>query len=364
MKIKTPHPQLIRALEIVSKISTKHITLPVLQCVLITAKDGVVTLRTTNLEIGLEVTLEAGVDEDGVVAVPAQTLLQSVHFLDEKEVVLYLEEGVLRLQGAHTQTSIKAVAHDEFPSLHRVEGEGVVMQAELFAFGIKSVAFATSVSSIKPELGSVLVQQKREHSLTFVATDSFRLVEKTVSQKGMILAQSFLLPQRNALEIARVCEIVGGAPALTVTENQCALVFSTGVYITSRLVTGSFPDYEQIIPKEYSTTVTVLRDDLQRSLRKTNIFLNKFLQVGVAVTDAHLTVSATNSDVGHTTDTLKAQVEGGELTLNFNQQYLVEPLGQFTDESLILRFAGVGRPLVIVGTGDTSLRYLVMPMNK
>lgn len=364
MKISIPHQKLIQTLEIISRVSTKHVTLPVLQCVLISAEAGRIVFRATNLEISIEVVVEGEIKEEGTIAVPASTLLQSVQFLTEKDIILRVEESILSIEGVHTQTSIKSIPHSEFPTIHRVEQVGVEVNASMFAFGIKTAAFSASQTSIKPELGSVFVQQKKEHSLTFVATDSFRLMEKTVPQKGLVLASSFLLPQKNALELARVCDLLGGTPQLMVTENQCSVLFSDGTYITSRLVGGSFPDYEQIIPKEYVTTVVILKDDLLKALKKTNIFLNKFMQVSVAITEKHLTVSSQNSEIGHTTDTLKASVTGEELNLNFNQQYILDPLSHIQDESITMKFAGIGRPLVMCGVNDASLRYLVMPMNK
>jgi DNA polymerase-3 subunit beta len=110
--------------------------------------------------------------------------------------------------------------------------------------------------------------------------------------------------------------------------------------------------------------VTVLRDDLIRVFKKTGVFLNKFRQVTITVTNDHLTVSAQNADVGQVTDTVPATVEGDELTLSFNQQYLLDPLAIIQDDSVRLSFAGVGRALIISGISDTSARYLVMPMNK
>lgn len=364
MKLKLPQVVLVKALETIGRISTKHVTLPVLQCVLVIAEKGSIVLKATNLEIGIEIRVAGEVEEEGTIAVSAQTLLQSVQFLGDKELSFEVEEGVLRIEGVHTKVSIKTIPHDEFPTIHRINQSGVTINAELFALGIKTAAFAASQTSIKPELGSVFVQQKREQTLTFVATDSFRLMEKTVPQKGVVLAQSFLLPQKNALEIARICEVVGGSPELVVTENLCSLAFGTDVYVTTRLVTGSFPDYESIIPKEYVTTAVVLKDDLQKAFRKTNVFLNKFFQVTLAVTEKNVTVSATNSEVGHTTDTIKAQVEGQELSLSFNQQYVTDPLSHIQDDSVTLKFAGIGRPLIMVGLTDPTLRYLVMPMNK
>ncbi len=365
MEITISHPQLVRALELLTRISTKHVTLPVLQCVLMETHDDHLKLKATNLELSIEILVPCTVKESGVIAVPAQTLLQSIQHNSDQTLQLRVEEGVLVLESKKTNTSIKAIPHDEFPTLNQLQGGTLVLNRALFSLGIKTSAFAASVSSIKPELGSVYIQQKKEHSLTFVATDSFRLMEKTVPQKGVVLDHGLLLPQKNALELSRLCDLLEKDPELTVTENQCALNFKEeGVYIASRLVSGSFPDYEQIIPKEYATKVTVLKNDLLKAFKKTSVFLNKFQQVTVSITEGGVTLSSQNNEVGHVTDSITATVEGEELTLNFNQQYIADCLAHITDESVLLSFAGIGRPLVIVGVADKSLRYLVMPMNR
>ena len=364
MEITIPHSTLTKALELVGRISTKHVTLPVLQCVRLEAKGDEIKLQATNLEISIEVPIKGKVEEEGVVAVPAQIFMQSIQFISQKDITLRTEEQVLQLETANTNTSIKIFSVEEFPNLNQLQGEELSIQGSSFAYGIKSVAFSASATSIKPELGSVFIQQKKEHSLTFVATDSFRLMEKTVSQKSLVIDQSLMIPQKNAIELARVCEIVEEDPVLITNENQCALRFPGGVYISSRLVVGNFPDYVQIIPKEFVTHVTVLKDDLLRSFKKTNIFLNKFRQVSLMITDSNLTISSQNSEVGHTTDTVRAQVEGEELTLNFNQQYIMDPLNHINDDSIKLSFAGIGRAMIMQGVSDKSLRYLVMPMNK
>ncbi len=364
MKITINQQKLIHTLELITRVSIKHVTLPVLQCVLITVKDTTVTFKATNLEIGIEVAVEAFIETDGIVAVSATTLLQAVQYITKKEVILSVTEGVLSVDSGSGKTTINTIPYDEFPSIIKLTSAGASIQKNLFALGIKTVAFAASQSSIKPELGSIFIQQKKEHSLTFVATDSFRLMEKTVPQKNFVLEQTVLIPQKNAIELARICDLLETDPVLIINENQCALSFSEGVYITSRLLSGSFPDYEQIIPKEYITHTTVLKNDLLQSFKKTQVFLNKFMQVTVKISRDSIVVSSQNGEVGTTTDTIKVQTDGEELTLNFNQQYLIDPLTHISDESIILHFAGIGRPLVLQGTSDTTLRYLVMPMNK
>lgn len=365
MEIVIGQPTLLKHLELITRVSTKHVTLPVLQCVLFTVTKDKVTLAATNLEIGVTITTDATIKEEGVVAVPAQTLLQTIQLLKTNEVVLKVEEGTLTIETDHSETHINVIPHDEFPSIPKVEAASQVVNRSLFSLGIKTVAFAASQSSIKPELGSIYLYQKKEHSLTFVATDSFRLMEKTVPQKGLVFEESIMIPQKNAMEIARTADLLDEDPELLVTDNQCALLFKeSGVYITSRLVTGSFPDYEQIIPKEYVSDVVVLKSDLQQAFKRSNVFLNKFLQVTLTLTKDSVTVTANNGEVGTTTESVTAKTDGEELTVSFNQHYVLEPLQHITDDSLQMKFAGIGRPLVMRGITDTTLRYLVMPMNK
>ncbi len=364
MKITLDQKDFYGKLEMVGRVSAKHVTLPVLQCVYLEAKDDHLVMRATNLEIAIEAKVGASVVENGIVAVPASVLLQTVSLNNEKTVTLRAEDGGLVVEASGSETLIKSIPHEEFPSIPRVEGGGQTINNHLFSLGIKSSAFAASVSSIKPELGSVYIFQKKEHSLTFVATDSFRLMEKSVPQKGVIFDSSVLLPQKNALEISRVLDSVPSDPVCRFNDNQFSLEFDEGVYITSRLISGSFPDYEQIMPKEFAAKVTLLKEDLVRAFKKTSIFLNKFAQVGLYITKGSLTVSAVGGELGTTTESLKAETEGEELTLNFNQRYLSEVLSHMVDDSVILQFSGVGRPVVVKGVSDASVRYLVMPMNK
>lgn len=363
MHITVDTQELKRVLDITARVSTKHITLPVLQCVLLEVADGVLRVKTTNLEIGIEGVVRATVEEGGVIAVPAQLLVQTINLIAQKTVTLTTEGEVLRVETKTSKTDIKSMGTNEFPHIPKVDGVVLRMQGALFALGIKTAAFAASQTSIKPELGSIYIFQKREHTLTFVATDSFRLVEKTVPQKGLVLNESILIPFKNALELARVAELTNGEVEMFVGENQCALS-AEGIYITSRLITGTFPDYEQIIPKEYAVTVTTLASDLAHALKKTNIFLNKFMQLTLTVSEGTLTLSSESGDAGATTESISATVVGGDITLNFNQRYVSEIMQHITDDSISLKCAGIGRPMVIENVHDHSLRYLVMPMNK
>jgi DNA polymerase III subunit beta len=363
MHITIDTTQLHSLLEKTARVATKHITLPILQCVRLEVKGSLLTVSATNLEIGIEGTISGKVEEEGVVAVPAHTLLQTVSLISQKETTLSTQGDTLQLEARGSKTEIKTMEADEFPLIPRIEGTKYTLQSSLFAYGIKTTAFAASQSSIKPELGSIYIFQKKEQSLTFVATDSFRLIEKTIAQKGLSFEGSLLIPFKNALELARIAEEAADEVVIHVGDNQCAIE-SGSLYITSRLVSGTFPDYEQIIPKEYSVDAVVLTNDLVSALKKTSIFLNKFFQVTITVSHNTLTLSSQNSEAGATTESIPATTTGDELRLNFNQRYVNDVLSHLNDDSVRLKFAGIGRPLVINNEHDATLRYLVMPMNK
>jgi len=362
MNITIEHAELLKTLELVARVSTKHLTLPILQCVYLEAENNKLIVRGTNLEIGIESILPIKQNEAGSVSVSAMTLLQTVSLINQKEVVLRKEGEMLVVETVNSKSSLNTVSFEDFPHIPKLETDGQIIQGKNFAVGIKTAVFAASQSSIKPELGSVYVFQKKEHTITFVATDSFRLVEKTIPGQQVVLDGGILIPYKNAIEIARVCELFEEDPKLLINENQCALQFKN-FYITSRLTTGTFPDYEGIIPKEYVTHTTLLKNDLQNALKKTNIFLNRFLRLTMSVAGNILSLTS-KGDEGTTKEEIKVSTEGDDIALNFNQRYIQEIIPHIIDESIVIHFAGIGRPIVMESVHEKSLRYLVMPMNK
>ncbi len=366
MHIEIKKEVLIKKLELVARIATKHLTLPILQCVLIKAEGSTISFLGTNLELGMDTSESGIVKEGGTIAVPGALLLQTVTLISDDLITLKTEGSALVVASRGSHTKITTHSADEFPMIPRLSGAGKRIDAKSFSLGIKTASFATSQSTIKPELGSVSIQQHKENTLTFIATDSFRLIEKTISQSHFTLENPLLVPQKNALEIARVLDIVGTDPECIVGEGQMAFVFSDGTYLTTRLTEGSFPDYKQIIPKEFVTHVTVLVSDLAHALKMTNVFANKFLQVGFEIEKSAkaLSIGADSGEAGATREHIPASIEGEDLKLSFNQRYVTDPLPYMPGESVVLHFAGIGRPMVMESVSEKTIRYLVMPMNK
>ena len=136
--------------------------------------------------------------------------------------------------------------------------------------------------------------------------------------------------------------------------------------IVSRLTNAVYPDYRQIIPKESIVEAIVLRKDFETALKRTTIFSDSFqkIRIGFDPKKNHFSLFARNTDIGESSETLSARITGSALDLSFNHRYLSAALALTGAESLSLLAAGIGRPLIIKGVGDTSLLYLVSPMNQ
>lgn len=367
MKIELLRERVLESILSVEKISGKNLTLPVLHCVLIQTKGSEVVLRATNLELGIEITLPAKVEKEGEVAVSGSVLAHVISAAPSgSTITLATEEQHLVVTCAGSVTRIKTMETEEFPTLPKVEGgTAITIKAEDFVRGVRAVSYCASTSSIKPELGSVYVHF-RSSQIVFVATDSFRLAEKTVTVKHTILEGIVLIPSRSISDITRILETLGQEEIeIRYTEHQISFV-SGSTYLTSRLVEGSFPDYKQIIPKESSTETTILKADLLQTLKKTNIFSDRFHQIRFDVDPKKkiLTVHADNTDVGETTDEIKATIQGDPIQLSFNQRFVSDCFQSIASDSITLFLAGTSKPMIIRGVSDSSFFYLVMPMNK
>jgi len=252
---------------------------------------------------------------------------------------------------------------DDFPTLPTLSmAESFTVPVQKFIDGVKSVWYSASVSDMKPEIASVYIYPENE-DMVFAATDSFRLAEKRVAIKKNTQFSRILIPYKNMVEILRIFEGLDGDIDVSFNKNQIS-ISSGGIYVTSRIIDGVFPDYRQIIPKEHSTEAVMLKQDVINALKMTNLFSDKFNRVDIRVDPAKklFEVEAKNSILGENTTKIDAALSGKEISCGFNQKYILDCFQAIKHESVVFRFSGVGRPLVIQGVGDNSFVYLVMPL--
>jgi len=343
----------------------KNATLPALSSVLIIAGNGGIKMRATNLETGIDLKLEGKCISDGVVAIPATVLQQVAGSLtQEGNITLEHTGDIVSLTSGTGKSLIKTVPYDDFPSIPFPENpkNRIILHGVLLKNLFTAIASCASSSTVRPELSSIYLSIEGG-VLTAVATDSFRLAEKKVPLTNKGTQGKFLIPAKNAIDIAQA--IPDDEIIMSFDEHQCAFVATQGMFV-SRLTNAVYPDYRQIIPRESIVEATILRKDFENALKRTTIFSDSFQKVKISFDPKKNTFSffARNSDIGESSETLSAKVTGSPLELSFNYRYLSAALPLTTSESISLTAAGIGRPLIIRGVGDTSLMYLVSPMNQ
>ncbi|MBX4195783.1 DNA polymerase III subunit beta [Candidatus Parcubacteria bacterium] len=366
MKIEAIREKLVEAVSRAEKVAQRNPTLPVLSGLSLEALGAMLTIRATNLDLGISIHIPVKVEKEGHVVVPAQVFSALLNSLSkEKSISLSAEGQVLSVNTPSTHSSVKTLAGEEFPIIPEIGGgSNFSIPAKDLVTGLKAVLYAAAVGSIKPELSSVCLIHEAE-ALVFVATDSFRLAEKRVKVKKIPNFTQILIPQKNASEIVRIFDGVDDDIAITIEENQIA--FRAGsIYLTSRTIDGQFPDYKQIIPTESVSRAVVLKQDLLSSLKTSLIFSDSFNQLKLSVSPEHkkFEVESKNQDIGENKDTVPAALEGKDISVSVNHRYLTDGFSSTPADSLSLAFAGEGRPIVVEGVGDKSFRYLLMPMNR
>jgi DNA polymerase-3 subunit beta len=366
MKIECMKSKIAEAVNRTEKITGKNLTLPVLSCILIEAKGNQAIIRSTNLDLGIEINLQVKVIEEGIVAIPGSILNSYLaQTVSDKNVILETIEGNVKVTTDAGMTIIKSLPNEDFPTIPRIHGENAFkVSAKELIRGIKAVWYSSATSSMKPELSSVYIYAD-EDGLIFVATDSFRLAEKRVKMKNLKDFGSILIPVKNIPEIIRILEGVQGEVDMTISKNQISFSFA-GVYLTSRIVDGIFPDYKQIIPKEFKTHVIVLKQDVVSALKVATIFSDKFNKLSVKVypSEKAFEFSTRNADVGESINKIESVLDGDDLDINFNYRYITDCFQSLETDSMSFDFNGLTKPLIIKPAGDNSFTYLVMPINK
>jgi DNA polymerase III subunit beta len=366
MKCTVVREQILDAVTQVEKLTVKNHTLPVLACVLLEVKGDELFLTSTNLEVGLRFSVPVSDIEEGVVAVSGGVLSHVISSLPSgTKISLSTSTGYLTVSSSEGVSKLAVQEADDFPVLPEVsDGVEIEVPAKKFKEAITAVVYCASTSTIKPELSSVFVHVNNG-TLVTAATDSFRLAEKKISLKKVVNTEPFLIPSKSTASLLRVLDKIEEDISIKTNNHQLSITLSN-IYITLRLTTGSFPDYTQIIPKEFVTEATVLLFDFERVLRKASVFSDQFNQTTLTISPKNkkFTAHTKNDTIGETTDNVPAAISGEDLVINFNQRYLIDSLHSITSDSITLQFAGQSQPAVVKPVGNDGFLYLVMPMNR
>lgn len=365
MKLITTVEKLRTLIQALEKITSKNTALPILNTILLQVSGNKLLARATNLHVGAEYTLSVKGEGDWTCAVPSATLHHVLVSLPvDESIEITFDGSVLHMKAGKASMKLATESPDEFPTLPQIADADVcTIPADVLVSGIQSVAYSASSSDIKPEIASVYIYTDG-NDIVFVSTDTFRLAEKKFHLKKEIKDFQILIPARNANELVRLCADIQGDIEIHYSKHQLS-IFADQLYCTTRVVDGVFPDYRQIMPKEFATEMKVLKEELVTTLKLSDIFSNKFHEMSLYINSEanECVVISKNTNVGEQEYNLHATISGEDMEIHMNQRYLVESLQSLTSDSVTFMLSKA-KPLVVRGTTDNSFTYLIMPMNR
>ena len=375
MKVTVLQENLARGLGVVAKAVSPRSTLPVLANILIASDEGRLRLSATNLEMGITCWIPARIDEEGSTTVPARTFSDLVSTLPSDQVLLKLDPQTqtLNVRGGTSTNDIKCIDSQEFPPLPVPDFEGAVqINSGDFREMIHQVVFAASSDEARPVLMGVLVQVDKD-KLTMAAADGFRLsVRKAVLSTPSAVPVSSIVPAQALKELARVANDAEEPIYMVLPKGRGQVVFRVkDVEIVSQLIDGTFPDYQQIIPRSYKSRTLVSTSSLLKACKQAEIFAREGSNVARfniktaqgEMQPSEVEISATSEETGKNETIVEATVDGGGLLIAFNVKFLREALEVIRTPNVALETSAPNAPGVVKPVGDDQFLHVIMPMH-
>lgn len=367
MKFEVTKDNLVKGLQIVSKLPTSRATLPILGNIFLEADNGQLTLIATDLDLGIETKVNAKVTEAGSITIPSRTLVDYVANNHDKTINFALNDVTLDAVSEHTKVKIKGMEATDFPSIPVIKG-GVEFSvpAPIFKEAILKTAFASTQDETRPVLGGVALFGEKD-KLVFVSTDSYRLAEFTVSLNPELKEPvKAVVPSRAMQEVMRLITESTALVEIKMDKQQFAARVD-GTLLVSRLIDGAFPDYQAIIPKENKTTVTVNRADLINNLKMVSLFSrDSAYNVTFVVKPKELELRALSSSIGSGVTTVEAAVSGPTMEVAFNARFVLDVLQVLEGESVQIKLSPNQDdrwfPGIIETINEDNYHYVVMPL--
>ena len=375
MKVTVLQENLARGLGTVSKAVSPRSTLPVLANILIASDEGRLRLSATNLEMGITCWIPARIDEEGSTTVPARTFSDLVGTLPSDQVLLRLDPQTqtLNVRGGTSTNDIKCIDAQEFPPMPVPDFEGAVqINVGDFREMIHQVAFAASSDEARPVLMGVLVQVDQD-KLTMAAADGFRLsVRKAVLSTPSSAPISAIVPAQALKELARVATEGDEPIYMVLPKGRGQVVFRVkDVEVVSQLIDGTFPDFQQIIPRSYKSRTLVSTSSLLKACKQAEIFAREGSNVArfniksaqSEMQPSEVEISATSEETGKNETIVEATVDGSGLLIAFNVKFLREALEVIRTPNVALETSAPNAPGVVRPVGDDQFLHVIMPMH-
>lgn len=362
MKIICEGIDLSEAVLKVIKACASRTTVPVMECVKISAKNDAITLTATDGEIAIQKKIKAEVCEEGEVCVPGKFFADFIKKLEGVQIILSAQNGKMDIIYADSQTCMQVLSADDFPKVDTdVNENSVVLKTDELKKLISSTSFCCATDDSRPILkGCQIIVNGNDICVT--ALDGFRLATangKVTSSTGDL---EIICPARTLNEIEKMLPSGEGETELKL-KRGVLLVCVDDTVLTSSLYNGDFIKKDNIIPKTYLTSVTVNREILKASIERAAILVrgDRNSLIIMDVSQNKIEVSS-NSEIGNVNEPVKAQVEGKDLKIAMNSKFITDAISAIEEDELVLSFNNSVQPFICENKQNKDFLYLILPV--
>lgn len=377
MKLVCAQNELSSHLSLVSRAVPSRPTHPVLANVLLIADEATHQIRLTgfDLSLGIQTSFSADIEAGGTLTLPAKLLSDIVSRLPDGEITLVTQadETIATLTCAFGRYQVRGMEASEFPELPTIEAGNVVyLSTEALIEGLRGSLFSTSGDETKQVLTGVHLTAEPD-GLEFAATDGHRLAvvrttngDEEADASAEAPAFNVTVPAKALRELERMLQMHATTEPIAVRFDRGQLIFEwTQQRLTCRLLEGQYPNYRQLIPRQFSRQMTVDRRSMMSALERIAVLAdqhNSIVKLKLDAAQQELVVAVDAQDVGSGRESTAAQISGEELDVAFNVKYLLEGLKAMNSTEVQMQFNTATSPAIVTPLGGLKMTYLVMPV--
>lgn len=373
MKLQILQEKLKQGLNIVEKVSSKSLSLPILNNILISTEKNFLNLTATDLEIGINWWTLSKIEKEGKITIPARLLSSFINLLPNKKIDIQIENDNLLVECEKYKTQIKGLSAEEFPIIPKInKNEFTSVDASIFCQSLNQVADITVPSTTRPEISGIYFIFQKD-IIILVATDSFRLGEKKIFLKNnskLTKDYSLILPQRAAKEIVNIFGERKGEIKIYFSPNQIMFELPIEetdhpeIQLTSRLIEGEYPNYKEIIPPKHTTRIILDKNEFLNQIKAASLFSGKINEVKIKIKpeNREVEILSQSSELGQHQSSISSKIEGEPVEIAFNHRFLLDGLLNIKSSEIAFELNGDSGPGVLKPVGDETYLYVVMPI--
>lgn len=362
MKVQVLQKDLQKSTNLASRFISTRSQLPILNNFLILAEKTKLKVIATNLEMSIACAIGAKVDEEGKTTIPAKTFTEIVSGINPGEITLNENNEKLKITSENFTANISSTVANDYPSVPQTMKNKISLESKKFSKALSKTLFAVATDESRPVLTGVLILSD-ENKISVIASDGFRL-SQTFFQVTKKVEKNFsvIIPRAPLIEISKELQ-TGENLSFEVVEKDNQVLFELGdIVVASRIIEGSFPDFEKIIPKTLTIFVDISKEDLNRGVKLASVFTKgESGIVKFTVKPDFLEISSEGANIGNQKSEIEAKVSGGELEIFFNFKFIQDFLNTVEGESVQIALTDGTSPAIFKDPKDEDFLHLIMP---